>query len=195
MDLERPTTPVADAAAALAEEACAPFLLHHSHRTFHYGMLFVDAREVDAEAAFIASMLHDLGLTDAHRGDKGFDDVGAELACRFLEDRGWARDRIRLVEQAIMRHTRLDPNEAPEHRVVQAGAALDVAGIPPEMLDTDDAWAVLRSFPRLDFGTAMRDAFLDEVRRQPDGTFAELERTVTLSELIVNHPLDAAGEA
>lgn len=192
MDLTRPTTPVADAAAALAAEACAPFLLHHSHRTFHYGMLFVDPREVDAEAAFVASMLHDLGLTDAHRSEKGFDDVGAELACRFLEERDWERDRIRLVEQAILRHTCLEPNEAPEHRVVQAGAALDVAGVPPEMLDTAAAREMLRSFPRLDFGTAMRDAFLDEVRRQPDGSFADLERTVTLSELIANHPLDAS---
>ena len=191
MDLTRPTTPVADAAAGLADEACAPFLLHHSHRTFHYGMMFVDRREVDAEAAFVASMLHDLGLTDAHRSDKGFDEVGADLACRFLEGRGWERDRIQLVEQAILLHTRLEPNEAPEHRAVQAGAALDVVGIPPEVLDTDAAREVLRSFPRLDFGTAMREAFLDEVRRQPDGSFAELERTVTLSALIPNHPLDA----
>ena len=192
MDLTRPTTPVADAAAALADEACPAFLLAHSHRTFHYGMLVVDHREVDAEAAFVASMLHDLGLTDAHRDDRGFDEIGADLACRFLEDRGWEPDRIRLVEQAILLHTRLEPTEAPEHRVVQAGAALDVAGIPPEVLASDGARQVLEEFPRLDFSTAMRDVFLEEVGRQPGGSFAELERSVNLSAVIANHPLDAS---
>lgn len=116
MPLSRPATALADAAAALSAEACPPFLDGHNHRTFHFGMLFVDRRAIDAEATFIASMLHDLGLTEAHRADRGFDEVGADLACRFLEGRGWALDRIRLVEQAILRHTRLEANEAPEHR-------------------------------------------------------------------------------
>lgn len=113
MPLSRPATALADAAAALSAEACPPFLDGHNHRTFHFGMLFVDRRAIDAEATFIASMLHDLGLTEAHRADRGFDKVGADLACRFLEGRGWALDRIRLVEQAILRHTRLEANEAP----------------------------------------------------------------------------------
>lgn len=191
MSLARPESPVADAAAALVEEACAPFLRNHNHRTFHFGLLFVDRGELDEEAAFVASMLHDLGLTEAHRSDAAFDEMGAELACRFLEARGWDLDRIRLVEQAILRHTRLDPNEAPEHRVVQVGAVLDVVGIPPEMLGSDAALQALETYPRLDFRTGMGALVRDEIARQPDGSFAGLERAVELTTLIANHPLDA----
>jgi hypothetical protein len=190
VDLTVPDTPVAAAAAALAAEACPPFLLNHSHRTYLFGRMLVPDADLDEEAAFVASMVHDLGLTEAHRGDAGFDQVGADLACRFLEARGWHRDRIALVEQAIIRHTNLVANDVPEHRLVQAGAALDVAGIPPDALRSDTAEAVLAHHPRLDFRAAMPRIFLDEIARQPDGVFADLEQAVNLSEVMASHPLD-----
>lgn len=192
MDLPRPRTPVADAAAALSAAACPAFLDAHNHRTFHLGRLAVGRDEVDEEAAFVAAMLHDLGLTDAHRGDRGFDEVGADLACRFLEGRGWDRDRIALVEQAILRHTRLEPGEAPEHRVVQVGAALDVAGLPLEVMTSAAAAEILAAHPRGAFGVEMARLVRDEIVRHPDGSFAQLERTVGLSQLLTRHPADAA---
>lgn len=192
MPIELPDTPVAQAAAALAEEAAPAALLNHSYRTYLLGMLFVEDRDVDREAAFVASMVHDLGLTDRHRGDKGFDEVGADVAASFLEQRGWDTDRIRLVEQAIVRHTDLTPHDAPELRVVQAGATLDVAALPADLVTSDAAAEVLAAYPRLDFAEGMPEAFLAEVARVPDGSFANLERAVGLSAIMTNHPWDTA---
>jgi hypothetical protein len=187
-----PETAVAAAAADLAAAAAPPYLLNHSYRTFLFGRGLVPAGDVDDEAAFVASMLHDLGLTDEHQTEKEFAHSGAELACAFLERHGWPLERIRLVEEAILRHTNLLAEEVPVHRVVQAGAAVDVAGLGSEEMDPELLARIVSAYPRLDFVEQMRTAFLDEARRHPGGAFAELERTVALSTRFAANPIDRA---
>ena len=185
-----PTTPTAAAAAALAAEACPPFLLNHSYRTYCFGRMLVPVPDLDEEAAFVAAMIHDLGLTEAHAAEAGFEQVSADAAARFLETRGWEPERIQLVEQAIIRHTNLAPNDTPEHLVVQAGAALDVAGIPGSDLHASTTRQILERYPRLDFVESMRSLYLSEIEKTPEGVFAELESKLQLSELITHNPLD-----
>ena len=195
MELTIPSTPVAQAAAGFAAEACAPFLLDHSYRTYHFGRMLVGPGELDEEVAFVASMLHDIGLTDDHGGTTSFELVGADVAARFLEARGWEPDRIRLVETAIIRHTNLQPNEALEELVVQAGAALDVAAIPADAVEREDVGEILARHPRRDFVESMTAAYLAEIEAQPDGVFAQLEAAVELSKLIGAHPFDQRAAA
>lgn len=187
-----PSTPVAAAAAAFAADACPPYLLRHSYRTYLFGRALV-VEDLDHEAAFVASMLHDIGLTDEHIGDTSFELVGADVAARFLEERGWEGDRIRLVEQAIIRHVELGTIDMPELRVVQAGAALDVAGLALEDVPVEDVRDILRAHPRETMAREIREAFLAEVQRQPEGAFAQLEAAVSLSELMLQNPLDTRG--
>ena len=47
---------------------------------------------MDEEAAFVAAMIHDPGLTDTYRGETRFARVGADLAGDFLSSRGSAPD-------------------------------------------------------------------------------------------------------
>jgi hypothetical protein len=148
---------------------------------------------VDYEAAFVAAMIHDLGLTDEHRGTEEFGVIGADLAGRFLSERGWETDRIRLVEQAILRHANLKREDDPTYQVVQVGATIDVVGLGHEAIAGDDLTAVLRAYPRVDFIAKMRTLFLDEVHRHPQGVFAGLERDVRLSELFAANPIDRLG--
>src|SRR5579859_3824394 len=173
-----PETAAAAAAADLAAVAAPRYLLNHSYRTFLFGRCLVPAGDVDDEAAFVAAMLHDLGLTDKYRTEREFIHSGAELACSFLERQGWPLERIRLVEEAILRHTNLVAEEVPVHRVVQAGAAVDVVGLGSEEMDPESLARIVSAYPRLDFAEQMRATFLDEARRHPEGAFAELERTV-----------------
>jgi hypothetical protein len=187
-----PETAAAAAAADLAAAAAPPFLINHSYRAFLFGRCLVPSGDVDDEAAFVASMLHDLGLTDEHRTEREFTSSGAELACSFLEQQGWPLERIRLVEGAILRHTNLVAEEVPVHRVVQAGAALDVAGLGSDEIDPESLAWIISAYPRLDFVTQMRAAFLEEARRQPDGAFADLERAVALSTRFARNPIDRA---
>ncbi|BBG01341.1 MULTISPECIES: HD domain-containing protein [Pseudonocardia] len=185
-----PATPTARAAADMARSLAPPFLLHHSHRTYLFGALVVD-EDLDHEAAFVAAMIHDLGLTGEHcSAEREFGRVGADLAARMLEARGWEQDRIRLVEQAILRHTELERQQDPTLRLVQAGAAIDVAGLAQELIDDDALAAVLGRHPRDGFPTAMRAAYLDEIDRHPTGAFARLEDAVRLSELFAANPID-----
>lgn len=184
-----PSSPTARAAAALAAEAAPGYLLNHSYRSYLFGRHLVCEPDVDEEAAFVAAMIHDLGLTDAYASADEFVRTGADLACRLLESRGWEPDRIRLVEQAILRHTNLTAEEVPVHRLVQAGAAVDVAGLGHERIAPDDRAAILRAYPRLDFLPAMRDRFLREAAEHPEGAFAELERSVGLSARFGTNPI------
>lgn len=184
-----PDSPTAQAAADLARTAAPPFLLNHSYRTYLFGTATV-AGDVDHEAAFVAAVIHDLGLTETHRGTQEFGAVGADVAGRFLSNRGWEPDRIRLVEQAILRHTNLQREDDPTYRVVQAGATIDVVGLGLEAIDRHELTAVLRAYPRLDFVSEMRAAFLDEMSRHPDGAFATLERTVGISAMFAQNPID-----
>ncbi|UBU16371.1 HD domain-containing protein [Nonomuraea gerenzanensis] len=188
-----PRTPTSQAAADLAAEAAPAYLLNHSYRTYLFGRCIVPEPEVDDEAAFVAAMIHDLGLTDAYAGESEFARAGADLACRFLEGRGWDLERIQLVEEAILRHTNLVAEQVPVVRLVQAGAALDVAGLGREGLASDDLAEILTAYPRLDFASSMRNSFLDEAHRHPEGAFAQLERAIALSGRFGSNPIDAAS--
>jgi hypothetical protein len=188
-----PHSPTAQAAAALAAEAAPAYLLNHSYRTYLFGRCIVAEHEVDEEAALVAAMIHDLGLTDTYSGESEFGHLGADLACHFLEARGWDLDRIHLVEEAILRHTNLVAEEMPVLRLVQAGAALDVAGLGREGLKPDDLAGILHVYPRLDFAASMRSRFLEEVNRHPEGAFAHLEQAVTLSDRFGANPIDDPG--
>jgi HD domain-containing protein len=185
-----PESAAAAAAADLAAAAAPPYLLNHSYRTFLFGRCLVPPHDVDDEAAFVASMLHDLGLTDDYRTEQEFVLSGAELACSFLERQGWPLERIRLVEGAILRHTNLVAEEVPVHRVVQAGASVDVAGLGSDEIDPQLLSGILSAYPRLDFVKQMPSIFLDEAHRHPSGAFADLERTVALSTRFATNPID-----
>ncbi|GAA2355126.1 HD domain-containing protein [Nonomuraea africana] len=187
-----PHSPTAQAAADLAAEAAPAYLLNHSYRTYLFGRCVVAKPEVDEEAAFVAAMIHDLGLTDTYAGESEFARIGADLACRFLEARGWDLDRIHLVEEAILRHTNLVAEEVPVWRLVQAGAAVDVAGLGHEELEPDHLAGILKTYPRLDFASSMRSRFLEEARKHPEGAFAHLERVVTLSDHFGTNPIDGS---
>lgn len=188
----QPQTPTAKAAADLLASAAPDFLVNHSLRTYDFGMLLVDSpNDVDPEAAFVASVLHDIALTDAFRGADSFELVGAAHAARFLEKQGWELERIRLVEKAIVRHGDLDPADDPVCRVVQAGAALDVVGSPKSAIERPEVAATLARYPRLGFTSQISEAFSKEVAAQPDGLFASFAALGDFVALVEANPLCA----
>ena len=65
-------------------------LVNHAARTFYFGALIGRANKnnFDPEILFLACLLHDLGLTEAHMGPLPFEIQGAAAARRLLLTEG-----------------------------------------------------------------------------------------------------------
>ena len=86
-----PRSAVAQAAAALSRRACPEVLFNHCMRTFLFGALHErhHGRAFNADAAFVAAALHDLGLL------KAFETAGTP----FEVDSANAAERLALAKK------------------------------------------------------------------------------------------------
>lgn len=162
-------------------------MLNHLHRTYWYGRTLVRT-EIDEEAAYVAAMLHDIGLTDEHRGEESFEVVGAAAAAELLVTFGWEAERIAGIERAITRHVNITPNTHPVELVVQGGAAFDAIGFPPDSIPDEVIAAVEEAFPRVGFKEGVLDLFRREVEAHPNGAFAGLEESLSFSAMVKDRP-------
>jgi putative nucleotidyltransferase with HDIG domain len=180
-----------------AQAACAavaaPWLVHHCLRTYAWGTLIArrDGVRCDAELLWVGALLHDLGVTDAHRAPAGtcFAFHGATVARDLLTGRGVDDTRAARVAEAICQHLNVIANAGaePEVRYLAAGAAFDTAGMRRADVEAaarqrvDDAYprlgmkrefaAVMRERSRVESGTRMvllcRLGFLGRIKRAP----------------------------
>jgi hypothetical protein len=166
-----PSTAVARAALDLAAGASPDFLLNHCVRTFLFGALMSQLHGVqyDAEVAFIAAALHDLGLIERYSSkDEPFEIDGADAAKRFLSQRGFANARIEIIWDAIAMHTSaLSGHKGPEVALVGSGAGIDVFGGQLHLLAPASVASVLAHFPRLQFNAGFARLLLDYCHRKP----------------------------
>lgn len=85
-----------------------PEIYNHSERTYLLGLQAarIDGhRGLDEVSLHIAALFHDSGTSDIYNGEARFEVEGADAAARFLQDRGWAADRIDAIWEAIALHT------------------------------------------------------------------------------------------
>ena len=170
-----PDSDVPVAAMALVRSAVPAVLLNHSLRTFLLGM--IDARrrtlEVDEEASFVGSILHDLALLATYSGDvmKSFEENGAELARTFSLNRGFSEDRAEKVAKAILLHAGQAGGMGADIEFVMVGAAQDVFGPSPEQLSDDQVAAMEQAVPRFRFKTQFLSLLNDHVSRTKKPTW------------------------
>src|SRR5215203_5589992 len=168
-------SPVARDAVALAQAVSPPFLFNHAARTYLFGALIGRSRggrhaRYDAEALYLACLLHDLGLTERFAGPRPFELQGADAAARLLAEHAYPPERAALVWDGIAMHAlALADYRGPEIALVSAGAGADVAGQELEGLAAADVAAVLHAFPRLDFKRAFVATCAGIVGRHPGG--------------------------
>jgi len=193
MDLHAIVVPDSRAALdslALCRDASCPSLANHCLRTYFWGALLAQAGGVryDTELFFVASMLHDLGLTERfafrHRDCECFAIEGALAARTFAEEQGWPEERQAALAEAISRHLNVKVPVATgaEAHLVQAGAGADVHGGRME--------EVLQRYPRLNFKKEIIPALKQQVERRPESRiaflcsvgFADLIRSAPFSE-------------
>lgn len=182
-EIPLPDSPMARAAEALCVAASSPALVGHCRRTYLWGALLGrrDGVGHDAELLYVASLLHDLGLTPRHAPGPGiecFALAGAEAAESFLREQGWPPDRAAAVAEAIARH--LDPvvglEAGPEAHLLRQGAGLDVVGLRLPEIAAPTRAAVLARHPRLGLAAELAAVMSAEARRHPSCRLAALAR-------------------
>ena len=170
-----PDSDICSAALQLVSAVSPDFLTNHCVRSYLFGRELAAAKGIrrgvdyDDELVFLGCILHDLGVTDYGRGDQRFEVDGADVAARFLSERGISDDRTRTVWETIALHTsvgladRFGPNQAVAH----FGISLDVNGMEKHLLPPGFAARVHQTWPRHSLGYAIAGLIAQDTQANP----------------------------
>ncbi|MFI0481617.1 HD domain-containing protein [Actinomadura sp. 9N215] len=188
-EFSMPDTDLTRKAYDLAFSLGPPALARHTVRTYLFGRAIGEAKGVrpgadyDDETLFLASVLHDVGLTERGDLDGRFEVDGADVAAGFLREQGVDDERVRVVWEAIALHTSVGivHRMRPEIALTHAGTGADIVALGAGALPRGFADRVFAAFPREDVGRALSEIIVDQIARNPAkapmGSFpAELAR-------------------
>ncbi len=172
-----PDSPLAKAAFELAAGLSSPMLLNHAVRTHHFGAILAEREglRLDRELLYVASVLHDLGLTPAHEAEPGsFEWVGARRARAFGIEQGMDPQRADLLHDAIALHSSVGiaSSREPEIAMVHYGAGLDLFGARLGEIPRLDLERLLEEWPRCGFKTEFPTCLERQVELKPDSHIA-----------------------
>lgn len=158
--IEIPKSSIVQVSQQLIKDSAPDWLLNHSFRTFYWAALLslIEDQKIDYEILYIASLLHDLALTEKFAPPVGkcFAVHGAESALSFLQQNQYPSRQSMVVSDAIAMHLNsCISNQHTEAIALNRGAALDVVGaglknIAPEVLQT-----ILQNYPLLQMKTCL----------------------------------------
>jgi len=161
---------VARLATDFSRNASPPYLFNHAVRTFLFGSLVGGAlrQKFDEEVLYLACILHDLGLTEKFQGESPFEIQGAETARRFLEEHGYAKEKLGVVWDGIAMHASpIGQFKQPEIALVGEGAAADAIAPDFSQIKKSDVEEIVKAFPRLKFKDAFVKTCADVIRKHP----------------------------
>ena len=166
-----PDSQLARKAAVLAEQAHSKVLLNHVHRTWWFAEFIGRKREMkyDRELVYIASVLHDLGLSEKHAADKRFEVDGADAASKFLHTHEYPKSKTDIVWDAIALHSaaNIADRREPEVALVHFGAFVDVMGVRKDEISPQLIDDTIALYPRLGFKKAFMEALAEVARKKP----------------------------
>lgn len=172
-DLEQLRVPDS-AAAREAEEvsraSSSESLVNHGFRSYGFGALvgIADGFRFDAELLYVASLLHDIGLTETYDRGGCFESDGADAARELLAGLGWPAERADRVGRAIYLHMHdVAADEPAEAHLLAFGTSVDVSGRRLHEIDEPLRDAVLETYPRLGFKRHFLALFEDQAARKP----------------------------
>jgi hypothetical protein len=160
-------------AAQYAKQHQPDFLFNHCMRTYVFGALCAQKMGLvfDADEAFIAAAMHDLGLLPAFASkDASFEIDGADAAEKFGRSLGMSERRADVIWHSVEMHDgkwALTSRQGPEAMIVSSGAAADVDGPKTSVVDARRAAEAIEAFPRLQFKARFTALLVDHCRRKP----------------------------
>ncbi|MGN6408137.1 MAG: HD domain-containing protein [Curtobacterium sp.] len=175
-----PPSPVAARALDVVRAWSSPALVNHCLRSWAWASLLAPTIDLDPdrELLFVATMLHDLGVTpsfDAHAVP--FEDAGGAVGSVFALGAGWDAARARRVGEVIERHmwTSVDPALDVEGHLLEVATSLDVSGVGFSRWDPAALRTVTEAVPRLDFSEAFDGLIHEQAGRKPSSSAATLD--------------------
>jgi hypothetical protein len=177
-----PDSSAARCAGELVASLSQPWMVNHCTRTYLWGAMLAQSHRIsfDEELLYVATALHDMGLSDSHSCSAScaacFAVEGARVAERFSDGRGWPHERRDRLSEAISLHLNVQVGLAQGHEahLLHAGASVDIIGARLRELHVDSVRAVLARHPRLDFNAAMATTMKNEARNRPHSRAAFL---------------------
>lgn len=166
-----PDSTLTRGAASLVERVHTRPMLNHVHRTWWFAEFLGRKRELkyDRELVYLASLLHDLGLTEEFSADKRFEVDGADAASRILQEHGYPEAKAQLVWDAIALHASADiaDRRQPEVALVHMGAHVDVMGLWIDEITPALIEDTLALYPRMGMKAAFTEALAQSAKRKP----------------------------
>ena len=172
---------IARLATDFSRSAYPPYLFNHAVRTFLLGSLVGRAlgQKFDEEILYLACLLHDLGLTEKFQGESPFEIQGAETARRFLEEHGYAKEKLGVVWDGIAMHASpIGQFKQPEIALVGEGAGADVIAPDFSQIKKSDVEEIVKAFPRLKFKDAFVKTCADVIRKHPRAASSSFMRDI-----------------
>ncbi|GLJ24020.1 hypothetical protein SUGI_0457580 [Cryptomeria japonica] len=201
--LPLPQTPLAEKATAYAKSCLNLEVFQHSMRSYYFGTAIASQHfphfNWDHHTAYLASMLHDVGLTyDAFAlSGMSFEFHGGILAREFLLKEGASPSVSDTVAEAIFRHKEMihvdssaTCGHSPEDVVLILGTHLDVYGAFAPLIHVDTIDDVVTKFPRTGYVDVYADLLEEEVKAKGFCTTAQLVQSGFLDKL-KNNPVFA----
>lgn len=177
-----PDSAAARSAGTLVASSSEPWMVNHCTRTYLWGAMLAQSHRIkfDEELLYVATSLHDIGLTERHGCSADcaacFAVEGARVAEQFSDRLGWPHERRDRLSEAISLHlnVRVGLAQGHEAHLLHAGASVDIIGARLRELHVDSARDVLARHPRLDFNTEMASKMNNEARDRPHSRAAFL---------------------
>jgi hypothetical protein len=193
---EIPSTDIATEAKQFCEKVSPEWLRDHCRRTYEVGALLGRrrARTFDLEILFVASMLHDVGLTEDFKQGIDHPDLapgyprkdapcfavrGAGVAQRLATIHGWPPARSAALAEAISLHlnVRVTRSRGVEAHLLNAASAFDVIRLKAHSLPRESVQRIEGRWPRRDgFCRDMSAAWVRESRAHGECRGAFLDR-------------------
>ncbi len=173
-------TPLISRAMEFARAHSEPSLFNHAVRSWLFAVRLGQLQGIqhDPEVVAVATLLHDLGLTEHFTGPRRFEIEGADAARKFGREQGLDDRRVQLVWDTVALNS--TPSIAfykeTEVALSTAGIALDFGGLQYDQIPPDEMKGVLAAFPRLDMKRSFTDSVCAIIRTRPATTYDNFAR-------------------
>lgn len=189
--IDVPDDDVSSATWLWANRALPAYLLAHSARSYCWGVAIARAEgwSFDRRILWVASLLHDLGLTRIPRNTMCFEVEGAEIARRVLVRRGMPAADAERAAIAIILHMQPDVTlgDGVESVLLDRATGIDVRGVGYETI-AGVRDGVVAAFPRGPFDRLFVAAIEREVAVRGDCRSARLLNRTELAEWLARSP-------